>query len=139
MQRFPMWMTALVLALALLAPARAASAQGYVIVANAAGPSVLSKDDVAKIFLKKNTRLVAVDQDKDSRIRSAFSKAVLGRPLTAVLSYWQQQIFSGQDSPPVEKDSDEAVLAFVRGNPKGIGYVAAGTDLGSGVRSVTVQ
>jgi hypothetical protein len=31
------------------------------------------------------------------------------------------------------------VLAFVRSNPKGIGYVATGTDLGAGVKAVTVQ
>jgi hypothetical protein len=31
------------------------------------------------------------------------------------------------------------VLAFVRANPKAIGYVAAGTELGAGVRAVTVE
>jgi ABC-type phosphate transport system substrate-binding protein len=137
MQRFKMWMAGLIIGLALLAPVRAASAQGFQIVTNAAGPSAMTRDDVARVFLKKNTQLVAVDQEKDSRVRASFSKAILGRPLAAVLNYWQQQIFSGQDSPPAEKGSDADVLAFVRGNPRAIGYVSANADLGAGVKVVT--
>ena len=138
MQRYKMWMAVLIAGAALLAPVRAASAQAYVVVANAAGPASLNRDDVAKVFLKKSSQLVAVDQEKDSKVRAAFTKAVLGRPLVAVLNYWQQQIFSGQDSPPPEKGSDADVLAFVRNNPRGIGYVSAGADLGSGVKVVAV-
>lgn len=139
MQRFSTWAMGLLLGLALLAPSHRASAQGYVVVVNAAGPSSLSKDDLSRIFLKKSKNLTPVDQEKDAKVRSAFSKAVLGRPLSAIISYWQQQIFSGGDSPPVEKASDADVLAFVRNNPKAIGYVTPGTDLGSGVHAVTVQ
>lgn len=139
MQRFSTWAMGLLLGLALLAPSHRASAQAYVVVVNAAGPSSLSKEDLSRIFLKKNKNLTPVDQDKDAKVRSAFSKAILGRPLSAIISYWQQQIFSGGDSPPVEKASDAEVLAFVRNNPKAVGYVAAGTDLGTGVHAVMVQ
>jgi hypothetical protein len=129
----------LVAALALAAgPARAA-AQGFVVVAHAAGPAALSKRDAGRAFLKKGSPLVAVDQERDSRTRDAFSRAVLGRPATSVVMYWQQQIFSGRDLPPVEKRSDADVLAFVRGNPRAIGYVAAGTELGAGVKVVTLR
>lgn len=138
MQRFSTWAMGLLLGLALLVPSHRASAQAYVIVVNEAGPASLSKDDVSRIFLKKNKDLTPVDQQKDAKVRSAFTKAVLGRPISAIISYWQQQIFSGGDSPPVEKGSDADVLAFVRNNPKAIGYVAAGTDLGAGVRAVTM-
>jgi ABC-type phosphate transport system, periplasmic component len=136
MQRFSTWAMGLLLGLALLVPSHRASAQAYVVVVNEAGPASLSKDDVSRIFLKKNKDLTPVDQQKDAKVRSAFTKAVLGRPISAIISYWQQQIFSGGDSPPVEKGSDADVLAFVRNNPKAIGYVAAGTDLGTGVRAV---
>ena len=139
MQRFSTWAMGLLVGLALLVPSHRASAQGYVVVVNEAGPASLTKDDLSRIFLKKNKTLMPVDQDKDAKVRSTFSKAILGRPLSAIISYWQQQIFSGGDSPPVEKTSDAEVLAFVRNNPKAIGYVAAGTDLGSGVRAITVQ
>lgn len=138
MQRFSTWAMGLLLGLALLVPSHRASAQAYVVVVNEAGPASLSKDDVSRIFLKKNKDLTPVDQQKDAKVRSAFTKAVLGRPISAIISYWQQQIFSGGDSPPVEKGSDADVLAFVRNNPKAIGYVAAGTDLGAGVRAVTM-
>jgi ABC-type phosphate transport system substrate-binding protein len=141
MQRFSTWAVGLLLGLALVVPAGRASAQaqGYVVVVNEAGPATLSRNDVSRIFLKKTSQLTPVDQDKEARVRAAFSKAILGRPLPAIISYWQQQIFSGGDSPPIEKASDAEVLAFVRGNPKAIGYVAAGTELGAGVRAVTVQ
>jgi hypothetical protein len=139
MQKFSTWAVGLLLGLALLTPARRASAQGYVVVVNEAGPAALSRNDVSRIFLKKSAQLTPVDQDKDAKVRSSFSKAVLGRPMSAIISYWQQQIFSGGDSPPTEKKSDAEVLAFVRGNAKGIGYVAVGTELGAGVRAVTVE
>lgn len=139
MNRISMWAVGLLLGLAITLPTRRAAAQGFVVVTNAAGPSALSKDDVSKIFLKKNTSLTAVDQSKDSRVRNAFSASILGRPVSAIASYWQQQIFSGGETPPSEKGSDAEVLAFVRNNPRGIGYVSAGTELGDGVHAVTVQ
>jgi ABC-type phosphate transport system substrate-binding protein len=139
MQRFSSWAVGLIVGFALLAPIGRASAQGFVVVANEAGPASLSKSDLSRIFLKKSPQLTPVDQDKEAKVRSTFSKSVLGRPLSAIISYWQQQIFSGGESPPVEKTSDADVLAFVRSNPKAIGYVAVGTELGAGVRAVTVQ
>ena len=132
-------LSALALALCLLVPGRRAAAQGFVVVTNAAGPAALAKTELSNIFLKKSTKLAAVDQAKSAAVREAFSKAVLGRPTAAVATYWQQQIFAGKDVPPAEKGDDAAVLAYVRSTPNGIGYVAAGTDLGSGVKAVTIQ
>ena len=120
-------------------PSARAAAQGYVVVVNAAGPATIAKAELSNVFLKKSTKLAPVDQQKSAAVRDAFSKAVHGRPASAVATYWQQQIFAGKDVPPAEKGSDADVLAFVRGNPKAIGYVAAGTDLGAGVKAVTVQ
>ena len=139
MQRYTKWAVRLVLGLALVLTARPAAAQGYVLVANASGPSSLSKADVSRIFLKKSSQLQPIDQERDASVREAFSRSVLGRPVSAVLSYWQQQIFSGGDAPPSEKGSDAEVLAHVRNNPRAIGYVSAGADIPAGVRAVTVQ
>src|SRR5258705_7070200 len=124
MNRFSMWTVRLLLGLAVLAPVPRAAAQAFVVVVNASGPATLSRDDVSKIFLKKSAQLTAVDQSKDSKVRSAFSAVIHGRPISAITSYWQQQIFSGGDTPPSEKRSDADVLAYVRGNPKAIGYVS---------------
>jgi ABC-type phosphate transport system substrate-binding protein len=127
------------LAILLVASPAAARAQGYVVIVNAAGPAALAKDDVSKAFLKKGGALVAVDQSKSAKVRDAFSKDVLGRPASAIATHWQQQIFAGKDVPPPEKGSDADVLAFVKGNPKAIGYVSAGTELGTGVKAVALQ
>ena len=129
----------LTLAAALVAAVPAAArAQGFVVIVNSAADASLSKDDVSKAFLKKGSSLVAVDQGKSAGVRDAFSKAVLGRPATAVATYWQQQIFAGKDVPPAEKGSDADVVAFVKANPKAIGYVSASADV-SGVKAVSLQ
>lgn len=139
MIRISRWCAPLLVAVLTTISAGTAQAQGYVVVANAAGPSTLTRDDLAKAFSKKRPDLAPIDQDKSSRVRAAFSEAVLGKPAAAVVSYWQQQIFSGKDVPPPEKGSDAEVLAAVRANPKAVGYVSPGTPLGDGVKAVTVR
>lgn len=140
-------LTSLALAAALvLAAGRTAQAQDYVVVVNAANPAAsVSKSEASNLFLKKAAKwshgaaAQPVDLPKSSAVRDAFSRAVLGRPASAIVSFWQQQIFSGKDVPPAEKGSDADVLAFVRANPGAIGYVAADAALGAGVKSISVK
>jgi hypothetical protein len=120
-------------------PARCAGAQAPVVVANAAGPASLSRDDVGRAFFKRGGGLLAVDQRKSARVRDAFSRAFLGRPASAVAVHWQEQIFAGREVPPPERGSDAEVLAYVRANPNAIGYVSAGAELGAGVRAVAIR
>ncbi len=54
------------------------------------------------------------------------------------MSDWQRRSCSGRNVPADEWLSDDAVLEFVRSEPGGIGYVAADTDLGDGVKELTV-
>jgi hypothetical protein len=49
----------------------------------------------------------------------------------AVRAYWQQLIFSGRGVPPVELESDEAVVAFVLKYPGAVGYVSGATNIGN--------
>lgn len=104
----------------------------------------LSKKTVSDYFLKKakkwtdGTAVVPVDQIESSAVRDQFSRAVHGKPPAAIKSYWNQQIFSGRDVPPVEKKSDAEVLAYVKANPGAIGYVADTTET-DGVRVVTLE
>jgi len=135
----------LVVALLCAATGRA-QAQGFTVVVNAASPvSSVSKAELSNVFLKKSVKwasgapAVPVDLEKSSKTRDAFTKAVHGRPLAMINAYWQDKIFTGKDAPPAERSSDADVLAFVRGNPNAVGYVAAGTELGAGVKAVTVQ
>lgn len=123
----------------------AVMAAGFkVIVNNANGKSSLAKKDLSQLFMKKTpqwsdgTPVVAVDQTEKSAVREKFTQEVHGKSVSAVKSYWQQQIFSGRDVPPVEKSSDAQVIAFVRQNAGAIGYVAEGADT-AGVKVVAVQ
>lgn len=130
-----------VLAVFALATARPARAQGYVVIVNG-GNAVksLSKEQLTSIFLKKTVKwdggavIAPVDQDKSSKVRESFTKAVHGRSVSAVDSYWQQQIFAGKDVPPPERDSDADVIAFVKANPNAIGYVSAGSAVPADVK-----
>ena len=132
----------LVLMAAVLARAEEFSFQVIVNEANAV--SSLDKDEVGKLFLKKTTRWESgsaaqpVDQLKTAKVREDFSTKILGKSLAAVDSLWRQKIFSGAAVPPLEKGSDEEVVAFVKANVGAIGYVSKGTGL-SGVKSITVK
>jgi ABC-type phosphate transport system substrate-binding protein len=126
-----------------LAAASEAQAQEFVVIVNPANPvSELTKDEVSKLFLKRTTswsaggQVAAVDLAKSSKVREAFSQTVHKRATSAVDSYWQQQVFSGKDVPPPEKGADAEVVAFVKGNPGAIGYVAAGSAAGVKVVSL---
>ena len=141
------YLTRAVLAAALMIVAGGSlQAQGFTVVANAANPAEsISKSEASDLLLKKATKwpqgaaAQPVDQQKSAAVRDAVSKAIHGRPASAIASYWQQQIFAGKEVPPPEKGSDADVLAFVRANPGAIGYVSAGTDLGAGVKAVPIK
>ena len=137
--------TLVIAAVATLARTSSLSAQEFKVIVNSANStSELSTDVTAKLFLKQSTKFPngtaaqPVDLAKTSAVRAAFSKAVLGRPSSAVETYWQQQIFSGKDVPPPAKASDDDVIAFVKANPGAIGYVSAGAST-AGVKVVDVK
>lgn len=119
--------------------------EGFVVVVNdqngvASAPRVL----ISRFFLKKATHwesgavALPVDLPADSPVRRAFSRRVLAKSVTSVKAYWQQQIFSGRQVPPPEKETETEVLAFVRSNASAIGYVSPVAVLPRGVRVLTV-
>lgn len=126
-----------------------ASAPAYKVVVSASNPvTTLTRREAAEIFLKKRTRwegggeIAPVDQSATSLVRAAFTREVLeseglGR-LSAVQTFWQQQLYSGRSTPPAIKVSDAEVLAFVAGNREAIGYVSGETAT-PGVKIVTIQ
>jgi ABC-type phosphate transport system substrate-binding protein len=89
--------------------------------------------DGSRIFLKKTAKwpdgstVVPVDLPVASRVREAFSQAVHGKSASAVDAYWQKQIFTGRDLPPLTKATEAEVLAFVRSTPGALGYVSSET------------
>ena len=136
-----------ILAFAIVAGLGAASVQaaGYKVIVNPANPATtLAKKDVSALFLKKKVKwddgaaVTAVDQTDKAAVRESFTTSIHGKPVAAIKSYWQQQIFSGRDVPPVEKSSDAEVIAFVRNNRDAVGYVSEETPV-SGVKVIDVQ
>jgi ABC-type phosphate transport system substrate-binding protein len=125
--------------------ASAATPAGVVVIVNAARPQTsFSRSFVAAVFLKKTTvwddgaTVRPVDLRPDAAVRAAFSDEILQRPVEAVRIYWEQRIFSGRDVPPLELDSEEAVVRYVATHPEAIGYVSSSTRL-VGVKAVGIR
>ena len=104
----------------------------------------LPKTNLAKLFLKKEVRwpsgltAIPVDQNAESPTRESFSRAIHGRGAEQIRKYWLRVIFAGLDEPPLELDSDDEVLEFIRHNAGAVGYVAAGIPLSDRVKTLEI-
>lgn len=123
--------------LLILATPVAAFAADYVVIVNPQNAlHSISPKDLSLVFLKKNTRwpngqkieLIALPDTTSASI--AFDKEIFKRSPAAIRAYWQQEIFSGRSVPPIEKTTDDEVIAFVANNPGAIGYVAVAPKAG---------
>jgi ABC-type phosphate transport system substrate-binding protein len=131
MRRF--WTLIVVLFVGLLPGSTARAAQTeFVVIVNESNPiTSISREELAKIFLKQETAwpdgqaIAPVDQAPDSPVRATFTREILRRSVGAVKSYWEKQIFSGSAVPPVEKSSNDSVSSYVITNRGAIGYVLA--------------
>jgi ABC-type phosphate transport system substrate-binding protein len=100
---------------------------------------------LAQIYLGKIKRwgdgspIVAVDQSSTSVVRESFSRAVLDMPVDAVRQYWMGAMMTSNSRPPVARQSDNDVIAFVASEPGAIGYVSEAAVVPDTVRSVAVQ
>ena len=119
--------------------------EGFRLVAHTSVPTrTLSRDAVARIFTKKSvkwldgSRVTPVDLPVDSKTRESFSRSVHGKSSVAVDAYWQKQVFSGRELPPLTKANDAEVVAFLRATPGAIGYVSPGVDVG-GLKPVEIE
>jgi hypothetical protein len=140
LMRFLAAMSAL-LAIAALTPARARAQTSFVVVVNMTNPaSSIGRSELAALFTKKEqswrdgSPAFPVDLPADDPTREAFTVAIHGKSSQAIRAYWQQQIFSGRQVPPPERDSDEQVLAYVRSTVGAVGYVRPTARLGPGVK-----
>ena len=122
-----------------------AQTETFKVIVNQDNPvTALTKNEVSNVFLKKNTKwdnnvaILLVDLTDSSDAREAFSKAIHERKASAIKAYWQGQIFSGRNIPPVEKKSDREVLEFVQDNPGAIGYISFATATG-GFKVKTIE
>jgi len=132
----PALQKALLAALVTALPLLASADEAFVVVAH---PAVqverLTRAELSRLFLKRDTRWpdgqgVLVVEPADPELRKAFAARVHGKSLGALRSYWNQMIFGGHDVPPVEKPSDEAVVAYVREHPGAVGYASPSAATG---------
>jgi ABC-type phosphate transport system substrate-binding protein len=139
-------LAALALVLVLVAPgAPAVAGDPFVVIVNPSVPgSVVRRDVLAAVFLKKAVRwgdgspATPIDQSGTSPVRRAFSETVFQMPVVAVLQYWQKQLLTATTPlrVPSVKGSDEEVLAFVATTAGSVGYVSTGATVPSNVKVV---
>ena len=136
---------ALLVAAGLARPARAQDEVSFQVIVNAANPvASLTREETSRLFLRKvvtwktGGAVQPVDQGEGSAARRSFSKSIHRRDIPGVKRYWQELIFTGQGVPPLERASDEEVVAFVAGSRGAIGYVAPGVALGRKVRAIRI-
>ena len=146
--RFRAALAVIALLLAAVTPTGVAGAQAapFKLIVNASNPvATLTREQVAKLFFKKQRAwpsgeaAVPVDLTEQSPARQAFSTQVLGKDAAAMKGYWQQMIFTGKGVPPLEKATEAEAIAFVAATPGAVGYVAPGTPLPAGVKTVSLQ
>lgn len=111
----------------------AAPFQAFVVVAApGATEHKLTRDTVARIFLRKQTlwekgnRVQPVNLPVDHPLRQLFSQAVLGDAPEAWADYWRDMYFHGV-LPPHVLASEEAVALFIASTPGAIGYLSSCT------------
>jgi hypothetical protein len=132
------------LAVAMIGASRPPAVKVVVIVNSANPVNTMRREQVARMFLREvpawtnGEEILPVDQLERSPSRATFAREVQGQTVSSLKIYWQQRIFSGNESPPPERVSDADVLTYVRSNPGAIGYVVEGTDLGTGVKAIVI-
>ena len=107
----------------------AAQAGIAVVVSPDNGSSSMSKEEVARLFLKKSksfrsgAKAEPLDQGKGNDARISFYEKVVKKGPSQLSSYWSRMIFTGKGTPPREVGSDENVINSVSNNINAIGYI----------------
>jgi TonB family protein len=116
----------------------------YVVIVNpSTPPDVLGGSFISDAFLKRQTRwpggdtIEPVDLSGEPEIRETFSREVHGKSTSNVRAFWNQEVFSGRSTPPLELATSHDVVEFVKSHTAAIGYVSAQTPL-EGVKKVDV-
>ncbi|MEO8674639.1 MAG: hypothetical protein ABI569_03620 [Casimicrobiaceae bacterium] len=122
-----MRITALVLIACLPFFGVARAAGDLVVISNAgSGVDKLTRDEAINIFMGRYKKLpsgISALPVDESAEKAAFYRALLGKELPEIQSYWARLVFSGQGSPPRQMDNASEVIDAVANNKGAIGYV----------------
>ena len=111
----------------LLLSGTACAAGDLVVITNtASGVEKLTRDEAVNIFMGRYKKLpsgmTALPVDESSE-KAAFYRALIGKELPEIQSYWARLVFSGQGSPPRPMENTKEVLEIVANNKGAIGYI----------------
>ena len=118
MKKFSFYVLA---ATALCITAINASAQTVVIVSP--NSAVISKDQLANIYLGRSNELNPFDLTEGSPLRDGFYKSATSRGPAQIKATWARIMFTGRGSPPREVSDAAAMKKAVASDPKAIGYI----------------
>ena len=134
-----------ILAAVLFSCSFSASAADFVVIVNKENPAeTLSKSDVKKYFFKNlalwndGIKVIPVDYKDTSALAESFSMGVLGMKLEEKNRKMIANVFSGKSTPPVQKATEDEVIATVASERGAIGYVSRSSDT-SKVKVVRLQ
>lgn len=111
-----------VLATSLLVSGAAAHAELVVIVNAKSGASSMTADQVANVYLGKDTAFAPADLPESAE-RNEFYSKVAGKDSAQVKAIWARLVFTGKTQPPKEFASAADAVKFVGSNEKAIAYV----------------
>jgi ABC-type phosphate transport system substrate-binding protein len=106
--------------------------------------NAVSRAALSDIFLGRLVRwgdgqtITPVDQSMTSAVRAQFSEKGLGQNTMAINHHWMRQIQSGR-RPPIVKNTDADVIAYVASHPGAIGYVGAETLIPDTVKVLEIK
>ncbi len=95
-----------------------------VVIVNPKYPAAsMSAEQVADVYLGKDTTFVPADLPQSAGTREEFYKKVTGKAAAQVKAIWARLVFTGKTQPPKEVSSAADAVKHVAGNEKGIAYV----------------
>lgn len=116
-------------ALALSLCVGVAAADVVVVVSAKSSITILSKDELADIFLGKTHRFpggaeaVPIDLEEGSPARNEFYAAVSGKSPAQLTAHWSKMIFTGRGLPPKAVSNGAAAKKLLVANPNAIAYI----------------
>ncbi len=86
----------------------------------------LSRSEVINIFMGRYRRMPTGDTALPvelAPLKARFYRDLVNKDVAEINSYWARLVFSGQASPPLELESEQALISYVRDNPGALGVL----------------
>lgn len=104
-----------------------ATSASVVIVANINdGALKLNQQEIRNLFMggALTYSLKAISLPPKSEARVLFNTKVIGLTESRIQSYWAQMRFSGRKKPPLQVESEQALVNYLLANKNTIGYLS---------------